>query len=107
MYEDSQHDMARILFNQSLGIESMSGTIAKSRSGKRIIVTTRRKPSNPKCKMHLYIRDKYERTKPLSDAETAARVLFSKRAAYVKQLMLEHKCRTRAEAWQIAKKDIV
>ena len=42
----------------------------------------------------------------VSDKEIAARSLFQKRAQLVKQLMTERRCKTRAEAWRIAKEQI-
>ena len=85
------------------GIESASGTFCKNRNGSRVIVTTRRAPSNNKNKIRMYIRsaDSYKRKKPFSDAEIAAHELFTRRAKYVKELM-DAGIR-RDKAWQTAK----
>lgn len=91
------------------GITSASGTLCKSRNGSRIIVTTRKAPSINKNKMRMYIRsgESYKRTQPFSDAEIAAQNLFTRRQAYVKELLANGKCKSRAEAWNVAKKTIL
>ena len=90
------------------GIMTASGTLCKNRNGSRVIVTTRRAPSHNKNKMHMYIRsaDSYQRTKPYSDAEIAAHVLFTKRQAYVQELIDNGTCRSKADAWKKAKETI-
>lgn len=87
------------------GITAASGTLCKNRNGSRIIVTTRRAPSNNKNKMRLYLRsaDCYKRKKPLSDAEIAAHELFARRQAYVRELLANGTCKSKAEAWKVAK----
>ena len=91
------------------GIISGSGTLCKNRNGSRVIVTTRRAPSKSKNKVRMYIRsvESFKRTKPFSDAEIAAQELFTRRQAYVKELITNGKCKSRAEAWKVAKKTIL
>ena len=90
------------------GIMSASGTFCKNRNGSRVIVTTRRAPSSSKNKVRMYLRsdDSYKRKKPFTDAELAAQELFTVRQAYVKELLANGKCKSKAEAWKVAKKDI-
>ena len=88
------------------GIETASGTLCKNRNGSRVIVTTRRAPSANKGKIRMYLRsaNSYKRKTPYSDAEIAAQELFTKRQAYVSEL-IGLGC-TKSEAWQIAKQRI-
>jgi len=88
------------------GIIAASGTLCKNRNGSRVIVTTRRAPSTNKGKVRMYIRPAscYQRKTPYSDAEIAAQELFTKRQAYVSEL-IGLGC-TKSEAWQIAKQRI-
>lgn len=90
------------------GIMSASGTFCKNRNGSRVIVTTRRAPSSNKNKVRMYLRsaDSYKRKKPFSDAEIAAHELFTVRQAYVKELLANGTCKSKAEAWKVAKKSI-
>ena len=90
------------------GIMSASGTFCKNRNGSRVIVTTRRAPSSSKNKVRMYLRsaDSYKRKKPFTDAEIAAQELFTVRQAYVKELLANGTCKSKAEAWKIAKKSI-
>lgn len=90
------------------GVMSASGTFCKNRNGSRVIVTTRRAPSSNKNKVRMYLRsaDSYKRKKPFSDAEIAAQELFTVRQAYVKELLANGTCKSKAEAWKIAKKSI-
>ena len=90
-------------------IISGSGTLYKSRNGSRVIVTTRRASTTNKNRVRMYIRsgESYKRTQPFSDAEIAAQELFTRRQAYVKELITNGKCKSRAEAWKIAKKTII
>lgn len=87
------------------GIAAMSGSM-KFRNGSRLVFTHR--DSDGKGRGRAYFRSKndYQRSAPVTDKEQAARVLFEKRAHLVKQLMTEHKCKTKAEAWRIAKEHI-
>lgn len=86
------------------GIAEISGSTRKH--GKRMVFMTRTN-SEGKRETRMYLRndDDYKRKKPYSDAELAAQDLFSRRQKYVKQL-LDNGCRSRAEAWKIAKKTI-
>lgn len=88
------------------GIIAASGTLCKNRNGSRVIVTTRRAPSANKNKVRLYIRDAetYKRKKTYSDTEIAAHELFTRRQAYVSELIALG-C-SKSEAWQIAKQRI-
>ena len=89
------------------GIEAASGTLCKNRNGSRVIVTTRKAATTSnKGKIRMYIRPAscYQRRTPYSDAELAAQELFTKRQAYVTEL-IQLGC-SKSEAWQIAKRDI-
>lgn len=88
------------------GIIAASGTLCKNRNGSRIIVTTRKAASTNPNKHRMYIRsaDCYKRKTPYSDAEIAAHELFTKRQAYVSEL-IGLGC-SKSEAWQIAKQRI-
>lgn len=90
------------------GIAAASGTLCKNRNGSRIIVTTRKAPSTNKGKMRIYLRsaNSYKRKQPFSDAEIAAHDLFTRRQAYVQQLLANGTCKSKAEAWKIAKTTI-
>lgn len=90
------------------GIISASGTLCKNRNGSRVIVTTRRAPSDNKNKMRMYIRSaaSYQRSGKPSEKEIAARELFAKRQAYVQELLASGSYHSKAEAWKIAKKEI-
>ena len=87
------------------GIASMSGTV-KTKNGDRLVFMHR--ASDGKGRGHAYLRTQkdYQRSTPVSDKERVARSLFAIRAQLVKQLMTEHKCKTKAEAWKIAKEQI-
>lgn len=89
------------------GIKSASGTLCKTKTA-RVIVTTRRAPSTNPNKVRMFIRsnESYQRKTPLSEGEIAARNLFQRRQAYVKQLLADGTCKTKAEAWGIAKIDV-
>ena len=89
------------------GIIAASGTLCKNRNGSRVIVTTRKAATTSnKGKVRMYLRsaNSYKRKTPYSDAEIAAHELFTKRQAYVSEL-IELGC-TKSEAWQIAKQRI-
>ena len=90
------------------GIETASGTLCKSKNGKRVVFTTRKAATTSKNKVRMYIRDaeSYQRTTELSEKEIRSRELFARRREYVKQLVNEKKCKTSAEAWKIAKAEI-
>ena len=91
------------------GIEAAHGTFCKNKNGSRVIVTTRRNASSKKNSMRMYIRsaESYQRTNPPSEAEVAARDLFTRRQARVQELISSGKCRSKAEAWKIAKIEII
>ena len=74
--------------------------------GYKLVFTHRQ--SDGKGHGHAYLRSKesYKRSTPVSDKEIAARSLFQNRAQLVKQLMTERRCKTKAEAWRIAKEQI-
>ena len=86
-------------------IAAASGTLCKSKHGTRVIVTTRKAPSNNPNKVRMYIRSDsdYKRKKPFSIKEKQAQELFKQRQAIVQELMATGQCRSRAEAWRIAK----
>ena len=90
------------------GIESASGTLCKTKRS-RIIVTTRKAASSNPNKIRMYLRsnDSYKRKGKPSEKELAARALFAKRRAFVDQLVNSGKCRSKADAWKIAKQEIL
>ena len=94
------------------GIEAAHGTLYKGKNGTRVIITTRKAPSTNPNKVRMYLRSAkaYKRKKPASDAEIAARQLFTKRQAYVRQLLdaakAENKRLSLAKAWKVAKQEI-
>ena len=87
------------------GIASMSGTL-KGRDGYKLVFMHR--ASDGKGRGHAYLRTQkdYQRSTPVSDKERVARSLFAIRAQLVKRLLAEHQCKTKAEAWKIAKEMI-
>jgi len=99
----------KVEFNDQLGIVSASGTLCKNKNGSRIVVMTRKAPSTNPCKMRMYIRpaSSYQRATPISEKERQARNLFVQRQAYVQQLLASGKCKTKADAWKIAKQEII
>ena len=91
------------------GIISASGTLAKSKNGTRIVVTTRKAPTTNPCKTRMYLRraSSYKRKSKPSEAEQNARALFAKRQALVKELMKEKRFKTLKQAWDYVKQVIV
>lgn len=89
-------------------VKSASGTLCKDKEC-RIIVTTRRAPSNNPHKVRMYLRPNkcYERKGEPSPKEIKARELFKRRAAKVKELVENGTCKDRNEAWGAVKKLIV
>ena len=90
------------------GIASMSGTLCKNQDGSRYIITTRKAATTNPVKVRMYFRpaSSYQRKTPISEKELAARCRFAILARRVKELMEQHVCRTRKEAWQIAKEEL-
>ena len=84
------------------GIASMSGSL-KMPGGKRLIF--RHYASDRPGHGHATVcsANTYKRRTPVTEAEQAAKRLFSRRASYVKQLCDAHPGLSRAEAWQQAK----
>lgn len=91
------------------GIASISGTLCKGKNGYRLIATTRKAPTTNPDRMHLYLRheDSYQRSTIPSEKERAVRALFARRQAYVQELLASGKYHSKAEAWKIAKNEIV
>ena len=89
-------------------IKSASGTFCKDKEC-RVIVTTRRAPSNNPNKVRMYLRPNkcYERKSKPSSKELKVRDLFTRRAAKVKELVDNGTCKNRNEAWEAVKKLIV
>ena len=87
------------------GIAAMSGTL-KGKNGYKLVFMHRQ--SDGKGRGHAYLRTQkdYQRSTPVSDKEQVARSLFALRARFVKLLLAERRCKTKAEAWQIAKEQI-
>jgi len=86
-------------------VAAASGTLCKSKHGTRVVVTTRKAPSSNPNKVRMYIRsaNDYQRKKPFSENEKHAQELFKQRQAIVTELMATGQCRSKAEAWRIAK----
>ena len=87
------------------GIAAMSGSV-KTKNGDRLVFMHRQSDGKGHGRAYLRSKESYQRSTPVSDKEIAARVLFQNRVQLVKQLMTEHKCKTKAEAWRIAKEQI-
>ena len=87
------------------GIASMSGSV-KTKNGDRLVFMHRASDGKGHGRAYLRTSKDYQRSTPVSDKEIAARVLFQNRAQLVKQLMTERRCKTKAEAWKIAKEQI-
>jgi len=87
------------------GIAAISGSL-KCKNGNRIVFTHRHSDGKGCGHAYLCTPKNYQRSAPVSDKELAARALFANRANLVKQLMTERRCKTKAEAWRIAKEQI-
>ena len=88
------------------GIDSVSGSM-RNRKGERIVFTKHRGDQPGHGRMYIRSERTYRRTGEPSERELRARALFAQRRAYVEQLIADGKCRTKAEAWTIAKRDIL
>ena len=85
------------------GIAEISGS-TKTKHGKRMVFMTRTNNQGKReTRMYLRTDDDYKRTKPFSEKEKHAQELFAKRQAIVSELMATGQCRSKAEAWRIAK----
>ena len=80
------------------GIQSISG-----RAGNFVFKTINR---NGKPETRMYPYKKRERKIKPSKAEQGARSLFTRRQALVQHLFASGQCRSKAEAWKIAKERI-
>ena len=87
------------------GIASMSGSV-KTKNGDRLVFMHRQSDGKGHGRAYLRTSKDYQRSTPVSDKEKVARSLFAIRAQLVKQLMTERRCKTKAEAWRIAKEQI-
>ena len=87
------------------GIAAMSGTL-KGKNGYKLVFMHRQSDGKGHGRAYLRTPKDYQRSTPVSDKEIAARVLFQNRAQLVQQLMTERRCKTKAEAWKIAKEQI-
>ena len=87
------------------GIASMSGTV-KTKNGDRLVFMHRASDGKGHGRAYLRTQKDYQRSTPVSDKERVARSLFATRAQLVKRLLAEHQCKTKAEAWKIAKEMI-
>ena len=81
------------------GIQNISG-----KAGNFVFRTYRRRDGKVETRMYPY--KKYERTTKLRKTELAARSLFTRRQAFVQELLSSGQCRSKAEAWKIAKEQI-
>ncbi|MBR6829002.1 MAG: hypothetical protein IKM83_00110 [Paludibacteraceae bacterium] len=90
------------------GIKAASGTLCKTPDGRRVIFTTRKAPTTNPNRMRAYIRsaESYKRKTPPSEKEQQCRSLFARRQSYVQELMASGRYHSKAEAWEIAKRDI-
>ena len=87
------------------GIAAMSGTL-KDKNGNKLVFMHRASDGKGHGRAYLRTSKDYQRSTPVSDKERVARSLFAIRAQLVKQLMTERRCKTKAEAWRIAKEQI-
>ena len=90
------------------GIASISGAI-KRKDGKQVVFRTFRRPSahrGSKSETRMYLMERPTRKTPPSEKELAARCRFTILARRATELMEQHVCRTRKEAWQIAKEEL-
>ena len=87
------------------GIAAMSGTL-KYKNGNKLVFMHRASDGKGHGRAYLRTSKDYQRSTPVSDKERVARSLFAIRAQLVKQLMTERRCKTKAEAWRIAKEQI-
>ena len=81
------------------GIQSISG-----KAGNFVFRTFHRRDGKPETRMYPY--KKRERKIKPSKAEQGARSLFTRRQALVQHLFASGQCRSKAEAWKIAKERI-
>ena len=81
------------------GIQSVSG-----KAGNFVFRTFHRPDGKTETRMYPY--KKHERTTKLRKTELAARSLFTRRQALVQELLSSGQCRSKAEAWKIAKEHI-
>ena len=87
------------------GIAAMSGTL-KDKNGNKLVFMHRQSDGKGHGRAYLRTQKDYQRSTPVSDKERVARSLFAIRAQLVKRLLAEHQCKTKAEAWKIAKEMI-
>ena len=81
------------------GIQSVSG-----KAGNFVFKTYRRPDGKTETRMYPY--KKQKRTTKIRKTELAARSLFTRRQALVQELLSSGQCRSKAEAWKIAKEQI-
>ena len=88
------------------GIEAISGS-TKPVHGKRTVFITRTNAQG-KRETRMYFRSAadYQRKSPASQKEMAARSLFKRRQALVRELMEAHKFRTLKDAWDFVRQEI-
>ena len=88
------------------GIASVSGTLQKFKDGTRLVAMTRKAPTaSSKPKTRVYLRN-YERKTQFTEKEYAAHALFARRQALVTALIKEGRCKSKKEAWNIAREKI-
>ena len=88
------------------GIEAISGS-TKSAHGKRTVFITRTNAQGKReTRMYLRSAADYKRKTPATEKEMAARSLFARRQALVRELMEAHKFRTLKEAWDFVRQEI-
>ena len=88
------------------GIEAISGS-TKPVHGKRTVFITRTNAKGKReTRMYLRSAADYKRKSPASEKEMAARSLFMRRQALVRELMKAHKFRTLKEAWDFVRQEI-
>ena len=89
--------MAKV--NLMAGIQTISG-----KAGNFVFRTFHRRDGKTETRMYPY--KKQNRATKLSKAEMGARSLFTRRQALVMELFKTGQCRSKAEAWKIAKEQI-
>ena len=89
--------MAKV--NLMAGIQNISGKV-----GNVVFRTFQRRDG--KSETRVYSSKRRERTTKIRKTELAARSLFTRRQALVQELLSSGQCRSKAEAWKIAKEQI-
>ena len=86
------------------GIKSLSG-----KSGNLLFMTFKKPNGKTETRAYILPRDgsRYKRKSKPSKHELEVRALFARRQAYVQELLASGRYHSKAEAWKIAKQEIV